>query len=57
MTRVLLVRLSAMGDLVQSLGAIDALHAALFANAGIDGVFTDFSDLTLAWIRQFGGSR
>ncbi len=28
MTRVLLVRLSAMGDLVQSLGAIDALHAA-----------------------------
>ncbi len=28
MTKVLLVRLSAMGDLVQSLGAIQALHAA-----------------------------
>ena len=28
MTRVLIVRLSAMGDLVQSLGAVRALHEA-----------------------------
>ena len=28
MTRILCVRLSAMGDLVQSLGAVQALHAA-----------------------------
>lgn len=44
-------------ELLKNCPSIDALHAALFANAGIDGVFTDFSDLTLAWIRQFGGNR
>jgi glycerophosphoryl diester phosphodiesterase len=27
-----------------------ALHAALFRDAGIDGVFTDFTDVTRAWL-------
>ena len=30
----------------------DALHAALFRAAGIDGAFTDFTDVTLAWLKQ-----
>ncbi len=29
-----------------------ALHTALFSEAGIDGVFTDFTDVTLAWLKQ-----
>jgi len=28
----------------------DAVHHALFANAGIDGLFTDFSDVTLRYL-------
>ena len=27
-----------------------ALHAALFRDAGVDGVFTDFTDVTRAWV-------
>jgi glycerophosphoryl diester phosphodiesterase len=27
-----------------------ALHAALFRDAGVDGVFTDFTDVTRAWL-------
>jgi glycerophosphoryl diester phosphodiesterase len=30
----------------------DALHHALFAVAGVDGVFTDFPDHTLRWLRR-----
>ncbi|OYU98162.1 MAG: hypothetical protein CFE26_28060 [Verrucomicrobiales bacterium VVV1] len=30
----------------------DALHGALFREAGADGVFTDFTDVTLAWVRR-----
>ena len=30
--------------------SIAALHAALFRDAGIDGVFTDFTDVTRAWL-------
>jgi len=29
----------------------DALHAALFKEARVDGVFTDFTDVTLTWLR------
>jgi len=29
----------------------DALHAALFKQSRADGVFTDFTDVTLAWLR------
>lgn len=29
--------------------SVTALHAALFSEAGIDGVFTDFTDVTRAW--------
>lgn len=30
----------------------DALHAALFGELRIDGVFTDFTDVTSAWLKQ-----
>jgi glycerophosphoryl diester phosphodiesterase len=30
--------------------SMEALHAALFRGAGIDGVFTDFTDVTRAWL-------
>ena len=30
--------------------SVEALHAALFRDAGIDGVFTDFTDVTRAWL-------
>jgi len=30
----------------------DELHAALFRGAGIDGVFTDFTDVTVAWLKK-----
>lgn len=37
----------------------DDLHAALFRLAGIDGVFTDFPDVTLRWLQRgaVAGSR
>jgi glycerophosphoryl diester phosphodiesterase len=38
-------------DLPKNCPSLDALHAALFREAGIDGVFTDFTDLTVAWLR------
>lgn len=39
-------------DLPKNCPSIDALHAALFRTARVDGVFSDFPDLTLAWVRQ-----
>jgi glycerophosphoryl diester phosphodiesterase len=33
---------------------LDDMHAALFDEAGVDGVFTDFTDLTVAWLRGSG---
>ncbi len=39
-------------ELPKNCPSLDALHTALFSNAGIDGVFTDFTDLTLGWIRH-----
>ena len=32
--------------------SIDALHAMLFKELGVDGVFTDFPDVTAAWLHQ-----
>jgi glycerophosphoryl diester phosphodiesterase len=31
---------------------VEALHTALFRDAKIDGVFTDFTDVTLAWLKK-----
>lgn len=42
-------------DLPRNCPSLDALHAALFRAAGVDGVFTDFSDLTAAWLRKDSG--
>lgn len=39
-------------DLPKHCPSVDALHAALFDDAHVDGVFTDFTDLTLAWLKQ-----
>lgn len=39
-------------DLPKNCPSVDALHAALFRTAGIDGVFTDFTDVTIAWLQQ-----
>jgi glycerophosphoryl diester phosphodiesterase len=39
-------------DLPKQCPSVDALHAALFREQKIDGVFTDFTDVTLAWVRQ-----
>jgi len=36
-------------ELPKNCSSVDELHAAIFAEAGADGVFTDFTDLTLAW--------
>ncbi|MBI5767386.1 MAG: glycerophosphodiester phosphodiesterase [Verrucomicrobia bacterium] len=30
----------------------DELHAALFRGAGVDGMFSDFTDVTLAWLKK-----
>ncbi len=38
-------------DLPKNCPSVDALHAALFRDAKIDGVFSDFTDLTVAWLR------
>ena len=37
-------------DLPKNCPSVDALHAALFRDAKIDGVFSDFTDLTVAWL-------
>jgi glycerophosphoryl diester phosphodiesterase len=33
---------------------LDDVHTALFVEADVDGVFTDFTDLTVAWLRGSG---
>lgn len=35
-------------------GSLDELHDALFTIAGVDGVFSDFPDRTIAWLRAHG---
>ena len=44
-------------DLPKNCPSVEALHAALFRDAGVDGVFTDFTDVTLAWVRQNAATR
>jgi len=34
--------------------SIDELHRVLFRELGVDGVFTDFTDVTAAWLKQAG---
>lgn len=41
-------------DLPRNCPSTDALHEALFRGAKVDGLFTDFPDLTLAWLRAAG---
>jgi len=41
-------------DLPAPLATVDALHHLLFVEAGVDGVFTDFPDRTLAFVRAMG---
>lgn len=42
-------------DLPAGSGSVDALHAALFEQAGVDGVFTDFPDRTRAYLDAAAG--
>jgi len=37
-------------ELPKNCPSAEVLHAALFREAGIDGVFTDFTDVTRAWL-------
>ena len=39
-------------ELPKNCPSADALHAALFREAKSDGVFTDFTDVTLAWLKR-----
>lgn len=42
-------------DLPKHCPSVEALHAALFRELRVEGVFTDFTDVTLAWVRQQAG--
>jgi len=44
-------------ELPKNCPSAEALHAALFRDAKIDGVFTDFTDVTLAWVKKQPGER
>lgn len=44
-------------ELPKNCPSAEALHAALFTDAKIDGVFTDFTDVTLGWVKQHGAGR
>jgi len=39
-------------ELPKNCPSAEALHTALFREAKADGVFTDFTDLTLAWVKK-----
>jgi glycerophosphoryl diester phosphodiesterase len=39
-------------ELPKDCPSLDALHAALFVDAKVDGVFTDFTDLTADWLKS-----
>ncbi len=39
-------------ELPKNCPSSEALHAALFREAGIDGVFSDFTDVTVAWLKK-----
>lgn len=42
-------------DLPRNCPSLEALHAALFGAAKVDGVFSDFPDETLAWLKRNSG--
>jgi glycerophosphoryl diester phosphodiesterase len=42
-------------DLPKNCPSVEALHAALFRELRVEGAFTDFTDVTLAWVKQHGG--
>jgi glycerophosphoryl diester phosphodiesterase len=44
-------------DLPRNCPSTDALHAALFRDARVDGVFTDFTDVTARWLKVAGEAR
>jgi glycerophosphoryl diester phosphodiesterase len=41
-----------LDELPKGCPSADELHAALFRDARIDGVFTDFTDVTAAWLKK-----
>jgi glycerophosphoryl diester phosphodiesterase len=38
-------------DLPKNCPSFEALHAAVFKEARVDGIFSDFTDLTVAWLK------
>jgi glycerophosphoryl diester phosphodiesterase len=44
-------------ELPKNCPSVEALHAALFKELRVDGVFTDFTDVTAAWLRKNGVRR
>ena len=44
-------------ELPKNCPSVDALHAALFNELRVEGVFTDFTDVTAAWIQQNSSAR
>ena len=38
-------------ELPKNCPSVEELHAALFSEAKVDGTFTDFTDVTLAWLK------
>jgi glycerophosphoryl diester phosphodiesterase len=41
-------------ELPKNCPSFEALHAAIFRAAGVDGMFTDFTDVTIAWLKGNG---
>jgi glycerophosphoryl diester phosphodiesterase len=41
-----------LDELPKNCPSKEALHTALFREAKVDGVFSDFTDVTLAWLKQ-----
>lgn len=44
-------------ELPKNCPSLDALHTALFREARVSGVFSDFTDLTIAWVKENSGTR
>jgi glycerophosphoryl diester phosphodiesterase len=44
-------------DLPEHAPDTDSVHEALFTLAGVDGLFTDFTDVTLNWLNHHAGYR
>ena len=41
-------------ELPKNCPSFEALHVAAFRTAGVDGIFTDFTDVTVAWLKANG---